>query len=230
MAEHKKGMLDLPPEIRLRIYEYIRCCQKTLEYGTSHDFHFGEDVVKGECSRYRKFDLSILRTNRLLHEEAARVLLRYTKVTVHIHPNERYAADYYLSSRLGQVEDMLIWPFVTILVLKATLARSAYELTTSVNRMKRFVEAIEYGKHLKKLTIQLWIIPISETIVLLEAMKVLRALRVSGEVKVMLCQPDWHSSTEWTDLECEALCLELESVIKGMFMYYFYCRTRAEAE
>lgn len=84
--KHKKDLLDLPPEIRLRIYKYLCCSQKRGRRSFAL-LYFGNGIILGYGTS--NHSLSILRTNHLIYEEAARLLLHRTKVMVQIHYDER---------------------------------------------------------------------------------------------------------------------------------------------
>lgn len=214
MKSHKKGFLDLPPEIRLQIYDCIAPRQDSATESRAI-FYFGKNVLKN--SDWEPNDGPLLCTNRLIYGEAAKLLLRNTKVLVKIQYNEHVYEFVDAYSNCGVLEGMSLWPFVTILELDISLMESIDCQLINLNRISRLAKAIEYGKHLQKLRI---VIVVACRCTLLwmvsDVVESLEVLRVSGEVKVQLDITYVPSETEREHFrEAEALCLQLEDTIKG---------------
>lgn len=209
--------LDLPPEIRLNIYEHLFGPQL---HSPRVELWMKQDVIgRYRDDHRRKADRSIVRASRQIYQECAKLL--YTGVKVYLEmDNEKIEPG--VHHFIAPVRDAPFWLFVTDLSFRLELVDSAQYQSAALLQTKSFLEAIKFGKHLKKLHVAIalgyWE-PAPEYVS--EACEVLKMLRVNGCVKITL-----HATLDWEEASSlpselgmssgENRCTALEDVIKGV--------------
>lgn len=209
----KSSLLSLPPEIRLKVYDFIF----TSASHVTSDQHrmvwltlgFDESLYRGFSSTL-KYDLTIMRTNRQLYDEVSKHLLSNTKFTIELDPKQSIRSQ---DRSIGAIERIRFWSYITRLQLCAALDEHM------IVRLQRLCKAIEGGRRLKEFGVTLAVAcrPI-DAVYLDQALAVLKGLCIDGTVRVNLSHPASDCDSETSRARCLKLqdkCVDVLNAVKA---------------
>lgn len=211
-------LLDLPAEVSLKIYEHTFGLQNPDRMLLVPVGLRNTECVSPSSIRER-YSAAVLRLDRQVRKEASKVVFTKVNMLVEMDFGQSHC---HFGAVLGSAKDINFWPYLKHLQFEIDLRLPAKLQLGTMRPMETFLEAIEYGKHLRRLRVVLTtrsLTPMSSLIS--ERIRLLSLLYVKGSVKVLLhIPPPWQGmaglQAEQDMQQGEALCKDLENIIRGI--------------
>jgi hypothetical protein len=216
-------LLEIPPELRLRIYEFVFGEPKTARFSLLEDIGFETmtDDRGWEEGQGPKPEPQLLRTCKLINNEASAAYYNHVTIFVDVEGGNERIWTLEDLVRLGKIEDRGMW----LKQLRSVriwwfpwcepTCISIHDTSTLIHRTNAFLDAIDIRRQLKTLTLD-FSDPEGTASFVIQATLCGALKNIECAGKVIVCPADlWDVDSEGIEDEpCRALAKRLEAQVQ----------------